>query len=45
MHSMLQMRPEKSDTETASGQRLVAHKNQSITALEGEIRQTTQVIP
>ena len=29
----------RADTETASGQRLVAHTSQSITALEGEIRQ------
>nr|WBR55743.1 Methyl-accepting chemotaxis sensor/transducer protein [Proteus mirabilis] len=34
----------RADTETASGQRLVAHTSQSITALEGEIRQATQVI-
>ncbi len=27
----------RADTETASGQRLVAHTNQSITALEGEV--------
>ena len=33
----------RADTETASGQRLVAHTSQSITALEGEIRQATQV--
>ena len=34
----------RADTETASGQRLVAHTSQSITALEGEIRQAAQVI-
>lgn len=34
----------RADTEAASGQRLVAHTSQSITALEGEIRQATQVI-
>lgn len=34
----------RADTEAASGQRLVAHTSQSITALEGEIRQAAQVI-
>lgn len=34
----------RADTETASGQHLVAHTSQSITALEGEIRQAAQVI-
>lgn len=34
----------RADSETASGQRLVAHTSQSITALEGEIRQAAQVI-
>lgn len=33
----------RADTETASGQRLVAHTSQSITALEGEIRQATRL--
>ncbi len=34
----------RADSETSSGQRLVAHTSQSITALEGEIRQAAQVI-
>ncbi|MGS3149099.1 methyl-accepting chemotaxis protein [Aeromonas caviae] len=34
----------RADTETASGHRLVAHTSQSITALEGKIRQAAQVI-
>ncbi len=33
----------RADTETASGQRLVAHTSQSITALEGEIRQAIRL--
>lgn len=34
----------RADSETSSGQRLVVHTSQSITALEGEIRQAAQVI-